>query len=316
MIIDLSTIKLVTFDIFGTVLNWQRYVEQFFPGRYAEFLAASERRQQCDLPMLPYQRLLEDVYIELRGDQSHAEARQFAANFGQCPAFADSHAIAEISDLLLVGCLSNSDAFHQLSVQRQLRVHWDFVLLSEQLKIYKPSAKFWKHAVERVQEEYSIAPSQWLHMSAFLSYDLKDARECGVLTGFVPRPGGSSAVDAEAFAPDVLVSDLAQLHEGLVQAKSRPQLLTVTLQCAHSRLVRELIRWFRHDGCEVFGRRCRFEVTQSTPERLTVRVWGSAAEPLDVDSVKRSFQQSMEQRFPVHLIEQTLSTESLCLRSD
>src|SRR4051794_40386704 len=109
-------IRLITFDIFGTLLDWQGYVDQAFPGRYQAFLAASADRQNPGQELFPYRSLLYDVAMDLAPRASRAVLSFFADGIGFAKPFTDSRAVQSLSRLAMTGALSNCDYRHLVDV--------------------------------------------------------------------------------------------------------------------------------------------------------------------------------------------------------
>lgn len=239
----MKKIQLVTFDVFGTLVDWRGRVEQTFPGRFQEFLKHSEERQRCELPVLPYENLLKDVAQKMGLDL--AGARKFASSFGQATPFGDYLALQELRSLVRIGCISNSDALHQIDVMRSLAVAWDLCAESSVLQGYKPEAKPWRRAADWVQTRFGVRTFEWLHVSAYVDYDLKPAKELGILTCYIPRPGTSDAVRAQELPVDFVVSDLYQLAEILRVEKDGPWKYSVQAQCADQETASAFLNWMR-----------------------------------------------------------------------
>lgn len=260
---DLSIIKLVTLDIFGTVLDWRGFVERLVPGRYQDFLARSEALQRCDLPLLPYAKVIGQVLTQM-GISDEIAVAIAAERFGAASPFVDFVALSYLRSAVLMGCVSNSDHRHQTDVQRTLGFPWDICVLSEDTRHYKPAEAMWTAAVERVHQELKLDPAQWLHVSAFSDYDLEPAAKCGIKTCFVPRPGGSDAADLSA-EPSLIVSDLYDLADRLCSNLGKPVFYQVTCTAEDEQTHQRFQKWMRYEhgqdvmrsrGCTSF---CVFE---------------------------------------------------------
>jgi 2-haloacid dehalogenase len=245
---QLSSIRLITFDVFGTLLDWRSYIESYFKAGYSDFAKLSETLQRQSDPIIPYSKLLMAVFQKLsNGDANESTVEKFVADFGKAPPFYDYLALREIQQTCQIGALSNCDYRHQFDAQNNLGIRWDFALLAEAAKSYKPTPTFWDKALELVTKKHGIPPSEWLHVSAYTGFDLDPAQERGILTCFVPRPGGSNATEAELLKPTLMVSDLYQLHEGLCAAKGLPIRYRVTVQAEHRKIIDEFLKWIRHE---------------------------------------------------------------------
>ena len=242
----MQNIKLITFDVFGTVLNWKEQVESHFPGRYREFIERSDAMQRHENPTLPYAKLLSDVHAAMSGGPGTGRSLRFGHDFGKTPPFSDAAALKELQKICNLGCISNCDIRHQFDAQRTLGLQWDLCIVSEDTATYKPSMEAWRKAEAKVTAS-GIKRDEWLHVTAYTDYDLIPAKELGIQTCFIPRPGGSPATDAEVLKPTLMVSDLFQLHEGFVQSHGHPVRYRVTATAPHAKIARHFIKWMRDE---------------------------------------------------------------------
>ena len=245
---SLSDIRLVTFDVFGTLIDWRVPVEAIFPGKFLQFVRASELHQmQPGSAALTYSSLLKSVGNELNPVFDADQLERFAAGFGAAPAFADARALLDLRLLTQVGCISNSDLFHQQDVQRTLGMPWDLCLTVDAMRSWKPDDRAWDFALHHVTKNLGFEKSQWLHVSAFSNFDLEPCRRRGIQTCFLPRPGSGSARDAEMTGPSLVVSDLFDLVSRLQLAKDGPWRYRVMATCADEDIVQNFVRWMRYE---------------------------------------------------------------------
>lgn len=248
MTISLSGIRLITFDVFGTLLDWRAPVESYFPGKFLQFSRVSETLQnQAGSGSLSYASHLKAVGFEINPAINAAELDRFSSEFGAAPAFPDVRALLDLRLLAQVGCISNSDMVHQHDVQRTLNFPWDLCLTVDQMKSWKPHSTAWDFALHHVQKVLGLEKSQWLHVSSFAFFDLEPCRQRGIQTCFIPRPGGGSAREAEIASPDLVVSDLFDLASRLQVAKDGPWRYRVMATCSDENIVRQFLHWMRYE---------------------------------------------------------------------
>lgn len=248
MSLDLNKIRLVTFDVFGTLLDWRAYVEGYFPSKFLNFARLSEAHQvDKSSAGLSYAALLKSVGYEINPGLPAEQLDRFAEGFGTAPAFSDTHALHDLRLLAQVGCISNSDLAHQQDVQRGLGLHWDHCLTVDHMRAWKPDAKAWDMALRHVTGELGFELSQWLHVSAFSTFDLQPCWQRGIQTCFLPRPGGGSARDAEMIGPDLIVSDLFDLVARIQVAKDGPWRYRVKAKCVDGDTTANFLRWMRYE---------------------------------------------------------------------
>lgn len=250
----MSPIRLITFDIYGTLLDWQSYVEEAFPGRYGAFLRASAARQDPHRPFLTYTDLLAEVALELSPQASPALRQFFSTGIGLAKPFADSRALQQLQTMAMLGCATNSDYRHLADAQKSLGVAFDVTLMAEDLRAYKPHAQAWDQMVDFVTKRLGYDKSAWLHVAAYTDFDLTPAKERGVTTCFLPRPGGSEALDAERLPADHVVSDLWQLVD-LVRARNgSPIRYEVEAETRDAATAADFLSWMRYEhGPDLLG---------------------------------------------------------------
>lgn len=241
----LAQIDLVTFDCFGTLVDWQEALPALGvdASRMPQFLRESERRQRPgrrDAAFVPYRRLLEEVGAVLRPDLDPIEIARWARRFGELPFFGDVvAAVALLSSMVHVGVVSNCDAVHQLDVSRRLGVPWDVCVVAEELEAYKPTDRAWDRAVTQVTAR-GYDPGRWLHVSAWDDYDLAPATARGIRTAFVARPGG---VAPQRDGADVLFHDVLELSRAMAASKGGPLHYEVEAEATDADTFERLIAW-------------------------------------------------------------------------
>jgi len=254
----LSTVDLVTFDCFGTLVDWQQALPALGvePLRMPQFLRESELRQrpnQRGAAFLGYRALLEEVGAVLRPDLPIEEVARWARRFGELPFFDDVPAgIALLGSVVDVGVISNCDALHQLDVTRRLGRPWDVCVVAEELSAYKPTDRAWDRAIAMVHER-GYDPERWIHVSAWDDYDLAPATARGVRTAFIPRPGG---VPPQLGGVDVMFADVLALARTIADVRGGPVAYEVEAEASSGEIMTRYLTWMEDEHlAEV--RKCR-----------------------------------------------------------
>jgi len=241
----LAQLDLVTFDCFGTLVDWQKALPALGvdASRMPVFLRESERRQRPDrrdAPFVAYRPLLLDVGAVLRPDLDPTEIARWARRFGELPFFSDVPAgIALLSSVVDVGVVSNCDAVHQLDVSRRLGVPWDVCVVAEELEAYKPTDRAWDRAIAAIAAR-GYDPGRWLHVSAWDDYDLAPAAARGLRTAFVPRPG---CVVPQLGGADLVFSDVLTLARAVADAKDGPHAYEVEGEASDPETFARYVAW-------------------------------------------------------------------------
>lgn len=241
----LAELDLVTFDCFGTLVDWAQGLAALGveATRMPQFLAESVRLQRPshrDAPFVPYREVLSRVGAALRPDLERARLTMWARAFGELPLFPDTlGAMRLLREIVDVGVISNCDLVHQLDVERRLGRPWDVCVVAEELGAYKPTDRAWDATVARVLARgYEL--DRWLHVSAFDDYDLQPAAARGVRTAYVPRPGD---VAPEPGAVDLRFDDLDALARAVADAKDGPVEYVVTSTLASDDAAARYAAW-------------------------------------------------------------------------
>lgn len=245
----LADVELVTFDCFGTLLDWRAGFSRLTAGQgdFAAFLAASELRQRTGTPVLPYRRLLAEAARAAHPGLDAGEVERWALRFGEASAFPEVRpALTRLQGSCRLGVLSNCDALHQLQVVSQLGIAWDVCVTAEQLGAYKPTARAWDAAVAEV-EARGFERSRWLHVSAWDDYDLAPARERGIATAWVARPGGLAPPEGSS---DLRFPTLTALVDALTSARGGPYVYVVEASCPDAAEAERFVAWMREKHLE------------------------------------------------------------------
>jgi len=206
--------RLLSFDVFGTVVDWRRG------------LLAALGRQGVLAPEAAFDEIIDAQALAESGvnagDGEFSSYRQIAARsleqelgltpaaageiadgIGAWPVFADSPGgLRQLMAAVPCVATTNSDYAHREPVERQLGGPLSAWVCSEELRLYKPDPRFWEQTAERLGAPLA---RDWWHVSAYADYDLETARRLGLTTVFVGRP------HARPGAADHRVSDLLEL---------------------------------------------------------------------------------------------------------
>jgi 2-haloacid dehalogenase len=201
--------RLLTFDVFGTVLDWRRGLAEALavrgrglgPGdfdRVVDLQGALEQRP----PFRAYREIVAASLVEALG-LDPAAADEIGRDAGLWPLYPDSS--AALRRLLAIApcvAMTNSDRAHGAQVQEALGFRLAAWICAEDVRCYKPDPRFWREVSERT----GLPPGrEWWHVSAYADYDGSVASSLGLTTVFVDRP------HARPGAADLVVKDLAEL---------------------------------------------------------------------------------------------------------
>jgi 2-haloalkanoic acid dehalogenase type II len=200
--------RLLTFDIFGTVLDWRRGLFESLRRHGSELRAGDFDRvidMQAELEagsFRPYASIISASLVRALGVPLHT-ARAIAEEAGGWPLYPDSRdALRRLRRIAPCVASTNSDGEHGKQAQRTLGFHLDGWICAEETRCYKPDPAFWRHVAARRGVPFGRS---WWHVSAYADYDLDTARRLGLTCVFVTRAHAR-------FGPaDLSVRDLADL---------------------------------------------------------------------------------------------------------
>ena len=201
------SIALLTFDVFGTVLDWRRGLREALGVRLSDdgFDRIVDRQGELEQQgFRPYADIVAQSLVEEVGLPAE-EAARIGAAAGTWPLFPDSAAaLRRLRSIVPCAAITNSDLAHRPQVEAQLGFALDGWICAEEVRKYKPDPEMWRTAARRMRVDLGPA---WWHVSAYADYDHATARSLGLTCAFVERahlrPGPS----------DLVVADLSQLSD-------------------------------------------------------------------------------------------------------
>ena len=201
MSIDPSTIAAVTFDCYGTLIDWEAGVRAYV----APILARSSQRDvtpeqwverweriqfQMLTPYRPYREILQrsyDATMQYFGIEAFVDAGAgLARSVAEWQPFADTRrALRRLAKRHRLAIVSNID--HDLLADSvgQLQAPFSCLVTAEDARAYKPDPKPLELAIARL----GVEPAAILHAAFGWKYDLGPARALGLRTCFVNRGG-------------------------------------------------------------------------------------------------------------------------------
>ena len=232
--LDLDRFDVLTFDCYGTLIDWERGIldglHAAFGGTPAaddEALLEAFARHEAEIqagPYVPYREVLRRTALVIAGDlgveveSSAAEA--FGGSVAAWPAFPDSSAaLADLAARFRLGVITNCDDDLFATSERRLGVRFDEVVTAQQARRYKPNPRGFELMFERL----GLPTSRILHVAQSLFHDHVPAKRLGLATVWVNRRAGRSGAGATPPAtavPDLEVPDLRALADLAIAARA------------------------------------------------------------------------------------------------
>lgn len=209
---NLTDYKVLTFDCYGTLIDWESGIFTALqpllagiadaPGRDAalEAFARHETEQERTTPSMLYPHLLTAVHARLRDDWGVGDSadldRRFGESVGNWPAFPDSAAaLAYLKQHYQLVILSNVDRAGFAASNAKLGVEFDAIFTAEDIGSYKPDARNFEYMLEHLQER-GVGKDDILHTAQSLHHDHVQATAFGLATNWIDRRRDSEGYGA------------------------------------------------------------------------------------------------------------------------
>jgi 2-haloalkanoic acid dehalogenase type II len=233
--LDLGEFSALTFDCYGTLIDWEAGIlAALHPWAAAHrvgvedeaLLAAfgrAETRREADEPTAPYPRILAGVLEDLAAELGAAATPEEAAAFGDSvkdwPVFPDSpEALAYLKRHYKLVIVSNVDRASFRHSNARLGVTFDAVVTADDAGAYKPAHNHFRLALAQLAD-MGVPRDRVLHVAQSQYHDHVPAQQLGLRTMWVNRraahgqDGGATPAAPVPVAPDGEVPTLAALAD-------------------------------------------------------------------------------------------------------
>lgn len=224
--LDFSRYEILTFDCYGTLINWEAGILPVFRqilsahGKavddatllklYGDFELRAEQgafQNYRDVLASVVRQLSEELKFTPTAD----EVRSLADSLPSWKPWPDTAvALRQLKSRFRLAIVSNVDDDLFAGTQPQLGVEFDEVITAQQAQAYKPSLKIFELALQRIK----TPAHRVLHVGQSLYHDVIPAQSLGLATVWVNRPSARPGVGAVRKAdakPDLMVQSLAEL---------------------------------------------------------------------------------------------------------
>jgi len=220
--VDYSRIKLLSFDCYGTLVDWQKCVTDILTPFFNQFQVEFSRKEifetflEADRQLesgdyMPYREILAGIVIymadKLRISIDPATRYILSEKFVDWLPFPDTvESLKLLKKKFQLAIISNVDDKLFSITNKLLEVEFDYVITAQQLGSYKPNRDNFKAA----QDRFGLEPGQMLHVAQSIFHDIVPANKLGWNTVWVNRYAEPERTDPREF-PDLEVPDLASL---------------------------------------------------------------------------------------------------------
>ncbi|KAJ5953828.1 hypothetical protein N7501_008107 [Penicillium viridicatum] len=208
---QLSDYRLLSFDVYGTLVDWEGGIlaafqptldktgAQFSREHLLTVYHELEREQQSKTPDMPYHQLLTTVHPKFANRlgleiPSQEESNQFGESVGSWPAFPDTvDALKRLSKHFKLVVLSNVDrvSFAKTNAGSLEGFPFDLIITAQDVGSYKPDLQNFKYMLSAVKSKFNIEPSQVLQTAQSQFHDHHPASKIGIKSAWIVRPGAT-----------------------------------------------------------------------------------------------------------------------------
>lgn len=234
---EVAEVKALTFDVFGTVVDWRGSIiregralgrekglavdwASFADSWRDEYRPSTDKVRRGDLPWtklddlhrMSLERLLERFVVE---GLSEVEKDHLNRAWHRLSPWPDAvPGLTRLKGRFIIATLSNGNVAILTNMAKHAGLPWDCILSAELAHHYKPDAEAYRTAADLL----GLEPHQVMMVAAHQD-DLRAARAVGFKTAFVPRPMEFEGAKMPDPTPDpdfdVVASDLVDLAEKL-----------------------------------------------------------------------------------------------------
>ena len=223
-----SRFKLLTFDVVGTLIDFESGILGFFdelgcqvpPARVLEVFGEAEGRQQVDTPEMPFTQMLEPIYEHMVPalGLSEGQGSAFRASIAHWPAFPDSaEALGRLGSRYRLVALTNADNWALAHMAKTLGDPFDDTVTCEDVGVNKPDPQVFAYCRGR-QSVHGITVAETLHVAQSQYHDIGVAKRLGYVTCWIERRQtgegfGATPAPGTVTEPDLHFATLAELAD-------------------------------------------------------------------------------------------------------
>ncbi len=218
----LSRFEVITFDCYGTLIDWEAGIRNAFRRALAKTGAShaleaetfklyeeEERRIEKEVPHLLYRKVLSKTALalakrtgwKLTEDESHF----LAEDLPRWTPFTDTNpALERLAERYSLGILSNIDNDLIDGTLKHFPVRFDVIITAENVRSYKPRLPHFEEARRIIG-----ADRMWLHVAASWYHDIDPVQRVGINAVWVNRMNVSHASPLKGDVKEV--KDLEEL---------------------------------------------------------------------------------------------------------
>jgi len=240
MVKKLSDYQALTFDCYGTMIDWEGGIWDALQPLIASnrrdditrsvalaSFAEHETAQEAATPGMLYPSLLEKVHGSIAAQFSLSTDEDMNKAFGGSvpywPAFEDSaDALRRLKKHYKLIILSNVNRAGFASSNRKLGVEFDAIYTAEDVGSYKPNSANFDYLIKHIKKDLDLEPAQILHTAQSLHHDHVPATRAGLDKAWIDRQNlansdnwGATAMVENRPSVDFRFSSLMEMAKSL-----------------------------------------------------------------------------------------------------
>ncbi len=223
----MSRFTWVTFDCYGTLIDWDNGIRSFLSdllarkGAQVDLDTLHRRWEAIQFDLIqqdyrPYKDILrlslEATLKEFGVPYAPEDGDAFAASMPTWRPFPDvPPTLRELKRHARIAIISNTDNDILAASVRLMGVAFDALVTAEDARVYKPNPAIFSFALQHIGE----SPDRILHVAFGFHYDLKPAKQVGLHTCWLNR---TREPMPEGVVPDFVLTDFRQLPQLVEEA--------------------------------------------------------------------------------------------------
>ena len=201
----LSDFSALTFDCYGTLIDWESGIwdalqpllmangrDDITRSKALQAFADAESAQESETPGMLYPELLERVHGALAGRFGLTTTTELDADFGASlphwPAFPDSaDALRQLKKHCKLVILSNVNRDGFQASNRKLGVAFDAIYTAQDIGSYKPDPANFDYLLKHAKADLGLDAGDILHTAQSLFHDHAQANAFGLASAWIDR---------------------------------------------------------------------------------------------------------------------------------
>ncbi|CAG9991201.1 unnamed protein product [Clonostachys byssicola] len=207
----LTDYKVLTFDCFGTIVDWEAGVlggmqpflashnatNSFSREKLLEVYHEAEVAQQAATPGLNYDALIAKILPQIATklglpQPTDEQSIAYGKSVGEWPAFPDSvDALRRLSKHFKLVILSNvdRDSFSRTNAGPLQGVPFDLIITAQDVGSYKPDLRNFEYMLDQVKSKLGFDKGQIIQTAQSQFHDHQPAKKMGIKSSWIVRPG-------------------------------------------------------------------------------------------------------------------------------